>query len=79
MVVTRGALPAVLAHFEGPNLIVKTFPVIEISEKDIEDTNGAGDAFTGGFLAEIALGHSMEVAMQRAMECSHQILKRKGF
>lgn len=27
---------------------VETFPVIEIDQKDIVDTNGAGDAFVGG-------------------------------
>jgi len=29
---------------------VLEFPVITISEKDIVDTNGAGDAFVGGTL-----------------------------
>lgn len=29
---------------------VETFPVIEIDQKDIVDTNGAGDAFVGGMV-----------------------------
>lgn len=29
---------------------VDTFPVIEIDQKDIVDTNGAGDAFVGGMI-----------------------------
>ena len=36
---------------------VKSFPVEPLEKSDIVDTNGAGDAFVGGFLAQWVLGN----------------------
>ena len=36
---------------------VKSFPVEALEKADIVDTNGAGDAFVGGFLAQWVLGN----------------------
>lgn len=33
---------------------VEAFPVIEIDQKDIVDTNGAGDAFVGGMVPKVS-------------------------
>ena len=48
-IVTQGTLPTLVA-IQGEDSI-KEFPVHAIEEAKINDTNGAGDAFAGGFLA----------------------------
>jgi len=44
-------------HPEEPN--PKTYPVPKLTDDQIVDTNGAGDAFAGGFLAAHALGKTL--------------------
>ena len=50
-IVTQGTDPTLVA-VQG-EADVKEFPVHAIQEEQINDTNGAGDAFAGGFLAGI--------------------------
>eukprot|EP00976_Prorocentrum_cordatum_P100414 1192221-Prorocentrum_minimum.AAC.3 len=52
VVFTQGADATVVAR-EGK---VTLFPVIKLEKKDLVDTNGAGDAFVGGFLSKLVLG-----------------------
>ncbi|KAL2001060.1 hypothetical protein VTN02DRAFT_2297 [Thermoascus thermophilus] len=60
-IVTQGTLPTVTAVAK-PNgeVEVKEFKVREIPKGKINDTNGAGDAFAGGFCAGIVQGKSIE-------------------
>ncbi|BCS15576.1 Ribokinase-like protein [Aspergillus piperis CBS 112811] len=60
-IVTQGTLPTVAATVK-PNgeVEVKEIPVREIPKESINDTNGAGDAFCGGFCAGIVQGKSLE-------------------
>lgn len=46
VVITQGADETVVATGDD----VSVFPVTKVEEKDIVDTNGAGDAFCGGFM-----------------------------
>ncbi|KAA8518739.1 hypothetical protein F0562_016487 [Nyssa sinensis] len=48
-VITQGADPVVVAE-DGK---VKLFPVILLPKEKLVDTNGAGDAFVGGFLSQL--------------------------
>jgi len=57
-IITQGTEPTIIAVQGDDN--VKTFPVHKIDAKDINDTNGAGDAFAGGFFAGVAKGESLE-------------------
>ncbi|KAI8962477.1 Ribokinase-like protein [Daldinia sp. FL1419] len=57
-VITQGTLPTVVA-IQGQDE-VKQFPVHAIDESKITDTNGAGDAFAGGFVAGLVQGKSLE-------------------
>lgn len=52
VVLTQGHDPVLL--FEGGT--IREFPVIELQESEIVDTNGAGDAFVGGFLSQLIQG-----------------------
>jgi len=49
VILTQGTLPTIIA-IQGEEE-TQSFPVHLIAEDDIVDTNGAGDAFAGGFLA----------------------------
>ena len=46
MIITREKLPVIVAHQNGTE--VREFPVHEIPEGKLVDTNGAGDALAGG-------------------------------
>lgn len=58
VVITQGTEPTVVAVQGGQ--IVSEFPVHKIEDKDICDTNGAGDAFAGGFVAGIVEGKPLK-------------------
>jgi len=42
---------------------VQSFPVHEVDGKSIVDTNGAGDAFAGGFLGGLVQGKPIETCI----------------
>ena len=49
VIITQGA-DAVIAVQDG---VAKEFPVEKLDAAKIVDTNGAGDAFVGGYLAQL--------------------------
>ncbi|KAJ3610264.1 hypothetical protein NHX12_022358 [Muraenolepis orangiensis] len=46
---------------------IESFPVLKIDPEDIVDTNGAGDAFVGGFLSQLV----QEKPLGRSVEAGH--------
>jgi adenosine kinase len=60
-IVTQGTDPTLVA-IQGEDGI-KEFPVHAIAAEQINDTNGAGDAFAGGFLAGLMEGKPLETAI----------------
>ncbi|RPB05769.1 Ribokinase-like protein [Choiromyces venosus 120613-1] len=61
VVITQGTDPTVVVT-GGPNTTVEVYPIRPIESKDIVDTNGAGDAFAGGFLAGLIQGKDLKTA-----------------
>ncbi|KAI9764265.1 MAG: adenosine kinase [Geoglossum simile] len=59
VIVTQGTDPTVVAVGDE----VRVFPVREVGREEINDTNGAGDAFAGGFMAGIVDGRSLEISI----------------
>jgi adenosine kinase len=57
-VITQGTEPTIVA-VQGEDE-VKEYPVHAISKEEINDTNGAGDAFAGGFCAGIVEGRPLD-------------------
>jgi adenosine kinase len=57
-VITQGTEPTIVA-VQG-EAEVKEYPVHAISKEEINDTNGAGDAFAGGFCAGIVEGRPLD-------------------
>lgn len=60
-IITQGTDPTIVA-VQGDDK-VKTYPVHQINSSDIVDTNGAGDAFAGGFWAGLAKGESIDTCV----------------
>ncbi|KAK7812523.1 adenosine kinase 2 [Quercus suber] len=74
VVITQGADPVVVAE-DGK---VKKFPVILLPKDKIVDTNGAGDAFVGGFLSQLVQEKSIEECVRAGCYAANVIVQRPG-
>ena len=63
VVISQGTEPTIVA-VQGES-DVKAYPVHEVAAKDIVDTNGAGDAFAGGFLSGVVQSQSIAECVDR--------------
>jgi len=61
VVITQGHLPTLVVE----NGKLTEYPVLPIAAEEIIDTNGAGDAFVGGFLAQLVRGAPDEARHHR--------------
>jgi adenosine kinase len=75
VVITQGGEPVV--YTVGGDEI-KELPVPRIDPAKIIDTNGAGDAFVGGWLAQYAKGASLEKCIDCGIWVSGVIIQRSG-
>ncbi|KAI3365205.1 hypothetical protein L3Q82_010300, partial [Scortum barcoo] len=57
---------------------VTMFPVLDIDQNDIVDTNGAGDAFVGGFLYALVQEHVLEECIRAGHYAANVIIRRVG-
>jgi len=74
VIITQGHNPIVLTIGDE----VKHISVLSIPAEKIVDTNGAGDAFVGGFLAQYAKGESLEKCIDCGIWSSALIIQRSG-
>eukprot|EP00208_Stichococcus_sp_RCC1054_P007592 CAMPEP_0206139236 /NCGR_PEP_ID=MMETSP1473-20131121/5085_1 /ASSEMBLY_ACC=CAM_ASM_001109 /TAXON_ID=1461547 /ORGANISM="Stichococcus sp, Strain RCC1054" /LENGTH=342 /DNA_ID=CAMNT_0053532933 /DNA_START=32 /DNA_END=1060 /DNA_ORIENTATION=+ len=74
VVITQGADATVIAT-DGK---VTTHPVIKLAKEDLVDTNGAGDAFVGGFLSQLLLGKDTEASVKAGNWAANVIIQRSG-
>ncbi|CAI5747026.1 unnamed protein product [Peronospora destructor] len=74
VVFTQGADPTVVVH-QGK---IHTFDVPKMAASSIVDTNGAGDAFVGGFLSRLALGLPLEQCVNAGHWAAQVVLTRSG-
>lgn len=77
--------PRVVIFTQGPGPVllckdgkITEFPILPIREEDILDTNGAGDAWIGGFLSQLVLGRTIEESIQGGHYAANVIIKRSG-
>jgi adenosine kinase len=63
VIITQGAQSTILANSAEPES-TKTFPVSPLTDDEIVDTNGAGDAFAGGFLGAFVSGKSLDECVE---------------
>ncbi|CAK6956698.1 adenosine kinase b isoform X1 [Scomber scombrus] len=77
--------PRVVVFTQGKDDTVATvgdrvtmFPVLDIDQNDIVDTNGAGDAFVGGFLSALVQEHALEECIRAGHYAANVIIRRVG-
>src|SRR5262249_19757956 len=75
-IITMGNKPVIVARAGDPK--IQEFPVPQLTDEEIVDTNGAGDAFTGGFLAQFIQDKPLETCMKCAIYCATECIKRLG-
>ena len=76
VVITQSERDVVLARTGWSE--VKLFPVTQLPEKELKDTNGAGDAFTGGFLAMYIHNKELHTCIECAIYCATECIKLQG-
>jgi adenosine kinase len=74
VVFTQGSAPTVVAS----NGEVVEYPVEPLRKELIVDTNGAGDAFVGGFLARIVEGKAVSEAVRSGNFAARTIIQFSG-
>uniref|UniRef100_A0A672KIE6 Adenosine kinase n=1 Tax=Sinocyclocheilus grahami TaxID=75366 RepID=A0A672KIE6_SINGR len=57
---------------------VETSPVLEIDQSEIVDTNGAGDAFVGGFLSQLVQDKTFEQCIRAGHYAANVIIRHAG-
>lgn len=73
-VITQGSDSVLLAK-DG---VVTEVPVEKLDSSAIVDTNGAGDAFVGGFLAQLVQERSLKDCILCGIWAARQIIQRSG-
>jgi len=74
VIFTQGPDPVLTYH----NAVFKQFDIVKIAQEDIVDTNGAGDAWAGGFLSGLCQEKPFEECVRAGMFSAHQILQVSG-
>ncbi|XP_043484470.1 adenosine kinase 2-like isoform X2 [Leptopilina heterotoma] len=73
----------ILTQGAGSVLLIKDnnvteYPVPKLEEDKVVDTNGAGDAFVGGFLAQYIQDQSLETCIKCGIWAASEIIQRSG-
>lgn len=78
---TRGNQSSLIyeADFKEGNAKLYTVPVIDLDKRLIIDTNGAGDSFSGGFLAGLLMNFSIQDSAKFGNCVASEIIQLKGF
>eukprot|EP00929_Paragymnodinium_shiwhaense_P036796 TRINITY_DN19688_c0_g3_i1.p1 TRINITY_DN19688_c0_g3~~TRINITY_DN19688_c0_g3_i1.p1 ORF type:complete len:346 (+),score=67.30 TRINITY_DN19688_c0_g3_i1:65-1102(+) len=74
VVITRGSDPTIVAH-RGH---VKEYPIQRIDKAKLVDTNGAGDAYVGGFLAGLVKGLSVADCCRAGAFAAATVVQHRG-
>lgn len=81
VVITCGPDPAYVVEYDSLTADVTfkgVYSPVNVEEEDIVDTNGAGDAFAGGFLAQYVKGKSLERCAEGGHYAASIIIKERG-
>lgn len=74
VVITQGIHPVILVK-DGE---ITEYPVQELPKEKIVDTNGAGDAFAGGFMSQYIQGKDLGSCVKCGNWAASQIIQRSG-
>lgn len=79
VIITQGADPTLIVSTSSTGqLTTATYPVIPIKAEAIVDTNGAGDAFVGGYLSQLVLGKTVEQSVRAGNFLANLVIQRSG-
>lgn len=59
-------------------LQIYQIPVITTPKEKLVDTNGAGDAFVGGFLSQLVAGKDVHECCRAGNFAAHIVIQRSG-
>merc|ERR1712159_315532 len=74
VVITQGADSTIVAYKGN----VTVYPIVPLDKSKIVDTNSAGDAYVGGFLAGLAKGKDIEGCHKAGAYCACEIIQQSG-
>merc|ERR1719191_2307818 len=74
VIITQGADPTIVAY-RGH---ITTYPILTLPKERIVDTNGAGDAYVGGFLAALMKGKSVDQCCAAGAYAGSVIIQQSG-
>merc|ERR1719473_575482 len=74
VVITQGSSPTIIA-VEGE---LREYPIIKLPKSKLKDTNGAGDAYVGGFLYGLVQDKDMTYCTSAAAYAASVIVQRSG-
>jgi len=74
VVFTQGADATIVAS----GGVVTKYPVPKLDKSKIEDTNGAGDAFVGGFMSRLVLGEDFDACVKAGHWAARTVIQRSG-
>ncbi|GFO44681.1 adenosine kinase [Plakobranchus ocellatus] len=75
VIFTQGGKKPIVLATQGE---VREFPVTALDPADIKDTNGCGDAFVGGFLAQLVQGKSLDDCLRCGAYASKVVIQHYG-
>lgn len=74
VVFTQGAEETIVAVGSK----IQKFAILPVATEKIVDTTGAGDAFVGGFLSQLAQGAALEQSIAAAHYVASIVIQRSG-
>jgi len=74
VVFTQGCDPTIVAK-DGK---IYRYPVIALAKEDLVDTNGAGDAFVGGFISQLVTGKEVSECCRAGNYAANAIIQQSG-
>ncbi|CAL5229682.1 g13050 [Coccomyxa viridis] len=74
VVFTQGKDPTVVASLGK----IQLYPVIPVAKEKLVDTNGAGDAFVGGFLSQLVAGKDLAEGVRAGNFAANIVIQRSG-
>jgi adenosine kinase len=80
VIITQGTDPTLIATTDkvGGEVSIQEVPVHAIGKEEICDTNGAGDAFAGGFLAGIVKGEPLDTCVDMGQWLARLSIRELG-
>lgn len=74
VVVTQGENDVIVCQ----NRLIQRFPVPKIEKHEMVDTNGAGDAFAGGYMSQLCQNKSLELCVEAGIWLANVVIRQSG-